>query len=105
MNASNSSIAGVMGSSATADAPADATTPPGTPGISQPEAGLGGALGTGVTYPLDGKGLEAHAGERVEIRGVLMSSDNGRDKKSRRNQYPDRARLVVKSIRTIAKPC
>jgi hypothetical protein len=74
-----------------------------------PEPAGGASIGPGPTYLLDGKNLEAHAGERVEVRGTLHATMTKLPlvKDSARGGAPDDLpqRLAVRSIRTLAKDC
>jgi hypothetical protein len=116
MNVSNSPLGGGL--------PNDPETPAATTGGQQPQAGTdaqprsadpqpgragGAAVSPGLTYLLDGKNIDRHAGERVEVRGTLQPTTTRLPlmKDSARGGAPANLpqRLVVQSLRTLSKDC
>jgi hypothetical protein len=116
MNVSNSPFGGAL--------PNDPERPAATAGGQQPQAGSdaqprsgdpqpgragGSAISPGLTYLLDGRNIDRHAGERVEVRGTLQPTTTKLPlvKNSARGGAPANLpqRLVVQSLRTLSKDC
>src|SRR3954471_16666373 len=116
MNASNSPFGGGL--------PNDPEKPTATAGAQQAQGGAdaqarsgdpepgragGAAVSPGLTYLLDGKNIDRHAGERVEVRGTLQPTTTKLPlmKDSARGGAPANLpqRLVVQSLRTLSKDC
>jgi hypothetical protein len=115
MNASSSPYGGSAGGGSVEQSPA-ASGPAGTGSGSQPRSGdatpaPGGGAGVspGITYLLEGEGIEAYAGQRVEVRGTLQAAASGKPPLvpgMQRSGAPASPQgLKVASLRPIAKDC